>query len=558
MKMKLSIVLLCIFSSTSLATQIVADPNLTGAPLPDLLPAQKKTTESVMLPAQQIEPDMIPINSALPSRMFGAQLFTGTMGNTIGPGFNPSYRLTIGDRVQLRMWGAFNYDGQLTLDPQGNLFIPNVGPVKLSGIKNSELNTIITQQVKKVYQSNVNVYAALDVAQPVKVYVTGFVNRPGLYGGVASDSLLAYMDKAGGVDADRGSYVSVDIKRDGKTRANVNLYDFLLNGTLDTVQFNDGDVIVVGPRQHTFSVEGEVFNSYDFEFNRSHLSVTEALQWARPKPGATNLSIIRQQGSAKRSEYYPISAANQLTLEDGDKLIVTSDRYAGTIQIRVEGAHSGEHAIVLPYGATMKQVLEKVRSNNMSQINAIQLFRKSIAVRQHEMLELSLRKLEEQSLTATSATNEEATLRTQEANLISKFVQKARNTPFKGQVVLNENNINDVLLEDGDVINIPERSSLIMIHGEVLMPNAVSWQKGMDATDYIEKVGGFTQGADKAKVIVMKQSGEAINAEDIDTIDAGDEIMVLPKVDTKNIEITKGISTILYQVAVAAKVILNY
>ena len=554
MKIKLSAIFLYLVQTSVLAVPIVADPNLTGAPLPDILPAQQ---QSQMMPAQQIEPEAVPPLTSVPSRVFGAQLFTGTMGNTIGPGFNPSYRLTIGDRVQLRMWGAFNYDGQLTIDPQGNVFIPNVGPVKLAGVQNGELNSLVTHQVKKVYQSNVNIYAALDVAQPVKVYVTGFVNRPGLYGGVASDSLLSYIDKAGGVDPERGSYVSIDVKRNGKTRAQVNLYDFLLNGSLDMVQFNDGDVIVIGPRQHTFSVDGAVFNSYDFEFNRTSIPVTEALRWARPKPGATNLSIMRQQGSAKRSEYYPISAANQLILQDGDKLIVTSDRYAGTIQVRIEGAHSGEHAIVLPYGSTMKQVLNQLHTNNMSQMKAIQLYRKSVAQRQKEMLELSLRKLEEAALTATSATNEEATLRTQEATLISKFVQVARKTPLKGQVVLSNDNIDQVLLEEGDIINIPERSSLVMIHGEVLMPNAVSWQKGMDADDYIEKVGGFTQGADKAKIIVMKQNGESLNADDIDDIEAGDEIMVLPKVETKNIEITKGISTILYQVAVAAKVVLN-
>lgn len=537
------------------STPIVADPNLTGAPLPDLLPNSQK--QQSMIPAQQIEPDAVSPNMTPPSRMFGAQLFTGTLGNTIGPGFNPSYRLTIGDRVQLRMWGAFNYEGQLTIDPQGNVFIPNVGPVKLAGVQNGELNSIVTRSVKKVYQSNVSIYAALDVAQPVKVYVTGFVNRPGLYGGVASDSVLSYLDKAGGVDPDRGSYVSIEVKRNGQTRASINLYDFILNGSLGLMQFTDGDVIVVGPRQHTFSVDGEVFNSYDFEFDRSAIPVTEALQWARPKPGATNISIIREQGSVKRSEYYPLSAANQLTLQDGDRMIVTSDRYAGTIQVRIDGAHSGQHALVLPYGATMRQVLTQLKTNSMSQMNAIQLFRKSVATRQREMLDLSLRKLEEQALTATSATNEEATLRTQEAALVSKFVQKAKNIPLKGQVILNESNLDDVLLEDGDIINIPERTSLVLIHGEVLMPNAISWQKGMDPEDYIEKAGGFTQGADKAKIIVMRQNGEAINADDVKQIEPGDEIMVLPKVDTKNIEITKGISTILYQVAVAAKVILN-
>ncbi|MCC7923259.1 hypothetical protein INQ71_25750, partial [Escherichia coli] len=42
------------------------------------------------------------------------------------------------------------------------------------------------------------------------------------------------------------------------------------------------DTIIVGPRQHTFSVQGDVFNSYDFEFRESSIPVTEALSWARP------------------------------------------------------------------------------------------------------------------------------------------------------------------------------------------------------------------------------------------------------------------------------------
>ena len=106
----------------------------------------------------------------------------------------------------------------------------------------------------------------LDSAQPVKVYVTGFVRNPGLYGGVTSDSLLNYLIKAGGVDPERGSYVDIVVKRGNRVRSNVNLYDFLLNGKLGLSQFADGDTIIVGPRQHTFSVQGDVFNSYDFEF----------------------------------------------------------------------------------------------------------------------------------------------------------------------------------------------------------------------------------------------------------------------------------------------------
>jgi hypothetical protein len=269
------------------------------------------------------------------------------------------------------------------------------------------------------------------------------------------------------------------------------------------------------------------------------------------------MTIIRQQGSIKRSEYYPLSSASGRSLQDGDKLIISSDRYAGTIQVRIEGAHSGEHAVVLPYGANMSQLLPKIRTNSMSQINSIQLYRRSVALRQKEMLDLTLQKLEEASLSAQSSTQEEGRLRAQEAQLVSRFVNKARQVVPKGEVVLSEDNLSQVILEDGDVITIPEKTSLVMIHGEVLFPNAVSWQKGLSPKDYIEKVGGFTQKSGNSKVILIKQNGEAINAEDVKTLQAGDELMVLPKYESKNIEITRGISTILYQLAVAAKVVLT-
>lgn len=145
----------------------------------------------------------------------------------------------------------------------------------------------------------------------------------------------------------------------------------------------------------------------------------------------------------------------------------------------------------------------------------------------------------------------------QEAQLVSRFVAKARAVVPKGEVVLNESNMDSVLLEDGDVIVIPEKTSLVMVHGEVLFPNAISWQKGMDADDYIRKCGGLTQKSGNAKVIVIRQNGESVDADDVGELRAGDEIMVLPKYESKNIEVTRGLSTILYQLAVAAKVVLT-
>jgi len=555
MKLVKSILVLSILLSCQvLAVGITADQQLTGAAaLPEALVAKTQTTDN-----SGFDNTPMPTPAPVLSRMFGAQLFTGTTADSgASIGFNPNYIIGLGDTIQIRLWGAFNFDGALPVDPKGNIFVPNIGPLNVNGINNSQLNSRVTTKVKEVYQSNVNVYASLLQAQPVKVFVTGYVRNPGLYGGVASDSLLSYLSKAGGVDSERGSYVDITVKRGKSVRAHVNLYDFLLNGSLNLSQFSDGDTIIVGPRQYTFSVEGDVYNSYDFEFHNSTIPVSEALAWSRPKPGATHFTIIRQQGAMKRTEYHPLNSSPGKILQDGDKLIISSDRYAGTIQIRIEGAHSGEHAVVLPYGSTMKQVLPQIKPNNMSQLSSIQLYRHSVATRQKEMLNTSLQKLEEASLSSQSATQEEARLRVQEAQLVSRFVAKARNVVPKGQVVLNGSNLDNVILEDGDVITIPEKTSLVMIHGSVLFPNAISWNEKLDVDDYIEKCGGLTQKSGQSKIIVIHQDGSAVDADDVDDVLPGDEIMVLPMYETKNLEVTRGISTILYQLAVAAKVILD-
>ncbi|MFA9202402.1 MAG: hypothetical protein ACEQSD_00180, partial [Flavobacteriales bacterium] len=332
---------------------------------------------------------------------------------------------------------------------------------------------------------------------------------------------------------------------------------FLLSGKLSPFSFKDGDVIVVAPRKHSFIVLGEVYNPYEFEFDLDHLTVENALRVARPKPGATHVSISRRQGTEFRSEYYPIAQATQVVLEDGDRLSVTSDRYAGTIQVRVEGAHSGEQAIVLPYGSRLKDVLQRLKPNQLSQLEHIQLFRKSVAERQREMLNVSLDKLEESTYSVRSATKEEASLRAQDAQLVKQFVEKARQLQPKGQVVIGAGQWDEVILEDGDLLKIPETTSVIMVHGEVIFPNALTWRDGLTASDYIEQVVGYTQSSNKSRLVLLHQNGEASMVSPSAKVVQGDEIMVLPKVQTKRVEVARGLSSILFQIAIAARTILD-
>ncbi len=491
------------------------------------------------------------------NKMFGSQLFKGAFASTAGSTFNSSYQINPGDNINLRLWGAYQFNGTQSVDPQGNIFIPNVGPVKVAGVRNGSLQSVVEAQVRRIYVSNVGVYAALEQAQPVKVMVTGFVNQPGNYGGVANDSVIAYLDRAGGVDPERGSYIDIKVMRNGQTIQQVDLYDFLLQGQIRPFSFRDGDVIVVGQRTHTFNVSGEVYNQHDFEFNSPAVSLAQALAFAKLKPGATNVSIQRRQGAEYRSEYYSLSQAPNVRVEDGDIVTVTADRYAGTIQVRVDGAHNGAHAVVLPYGAKLSDVLTQLQPNALAEVESLQLFRPSVAKRQKEMLNVALDKLEETTFNARSSTQEEAALRLRDAELVKQFIAKARQVEPKGQVVLNPDTFQNVILEQGDILYIPEKTSVVMVHGEVAFPNGVEYKQGLSAKEYIEQVGGFSQKSNKSKVIVIRQNGKAELVRKGEKIKQGDEILVLPKAQTKGIELTRGITQVLYQIAVAAKVALD-
>jgi protein involved in polysaccharide export with SLBB domain len=525
-------------------------------------PAQGLSTHEQGILSSQSIVDLSPSSSMKykansQHNMFGEQLFKGAFASSSGSTFNGSYRVNPGDQINLRMWGAYQYAGTQQVDPQGNIFIPNVGPVNVAGVSNAQLQSLIEGQIRRVYVANVGVYAALEQAQPVKVLVTGFVNQPGNYGGLANDTAIAYLDRAGGVDPEKGSYIDIQILRNGVPVQIVDLYDFLIQGQIRPFSFRDGDVVVVGPRKHTFNVTGEVFNQNNFEFNSPTMQLSQALSFAKLKPGATNVSIQRRQGTEYRSEYYPINQANHVVVEDGDLVTVTADRYAGTIQVRVDGAHNGAHAVVLPYGTKLSEVLLQLQPNVLAEVEALQLYRPSVAKRQKEMLNVSLDKLEEATFNVRSTTQEEAALRLKDAELVKQFVAKARLIEPKGLVVLNPNTFQNVILEQGDVLYIPEKTSVIMVHGEVAFPNGIEFQNGMSANDYIEQAGGFSQKSNTSKVIVIHQNGKAELVSKRSKIQQGDEILVLPKVQTKGIELVRGISQILYQIAVVAKIALD-
>jgi protein involved in polysaccharide export with SLBB domain len=527
-------------------------PALSPKALKALGAAEPAPTETAPQGAQSFD-----YSVNLKSDVFGAMLFTGSFANQRSTQFNPDYAIAIGDRIQLRLWGGIEYDTTLVVDPQGNVFLPQVGPVRVLGVRNKDLQKVMESAIGKVFRSNVYSYASLAAAQPVRVFVGGFVNRPGLYNGTSMDSPLNYLDQAGGIDAERGSFLDVQAKRGAQIRARLNLYDFLLKGRIPLVQLADGDVIFVPPRQNTVKATGLAENAKRFEFKGQSLSLAELSRLAKPQAQATNVRVTRNTGMVRNVEYYELAKAGSVTIGNGDEVEFTADKRPGTITVRVEGEHRGAQEFVLPYGSKLGDLMRKVEFSDHSDSKNIQLFRTSVKQRQKVALDTSLTSLQNTVLTARSGTNDEARLRQEEADLILKWVERARKIEPSGQVLIAQATERDqLLLENGDIIKIPPRDGLVLVSGEVLFPNAIAFDSKLTLDDYISKAGGYTQNADNSRIVVAHRDGSFGQGENDLKLREGDQVLVLPKIDLKSRQIVKEMSQILYYIAVSAAVIL--
>lgn len=541
-----------------------ASPSGMDALFPQVLRPQAAPASATPEPVTRITPLPPMAAPASTSDVFGAQLFTGAFAREGATQFNPDYLIATGDTLQVRLWGAFDFDSQLVVDPQGNVFLPHVGPVAVRGVRNRDLQATVDQAARRVFRANVNSYASLAAAQPVRVFVSGFVARPGLYSGTSLDSLLHYLDQAGGIDAERGTFLDIQVQRSGQQRASVNLYEFLLQGRMPAIQLASGDVIFVPARQSTVKVTGLVANAKRFEFSGSDRTVTDLVQLARPQPAATHVRVVRNTGTVRNTEYYALAQSSAVAVQDGDELEFTADKKPGTITVRVEGEHQSPQEYVLPYGSRMGELLQRIEPTPRADRANLQLFRQSVKQRQREMLTTSLRSLETALLTARSGSSDEARLRKDEADLTLQWVDRAKQVEPLGQVLIAQTqDKSELLLENGDVLRIPTRDDLVLVGGEVLFPNAVAFQGSLSLNDYIQRAGGFTQNADNARVVIAHRDG---SFEQVDTgkllsisprLQAGDQVLVLPKVDDKKRQFWKDMTQVIYQIAVSAKVVLG-
>lgn len=514
-----------------------------------------KPTKPAPPPATAATPGGPPA-SATPEP-FGSRLFTGNFLHTRQDGLNPEYVVMPGDRVQVNTWGAVEMSTVLLVDAQGNIFLPNVGPIPIAGTKNAELTAKVKSGLGRIYARNFEVYTNLLTAKPVAVFVTGGVKRPGRYAGVPSDSVLFFLEQAGGIDARLGSYRSIEVLRGDQKVASIDLYDFLLKGTLAPVQFKDGDTVLVNPRGPIVEMRGDVTLPASLEFKPGAVTGAQALGVVPGAARATQVTIAGIRQGVPISRTLSVAAFKGFSLQDGDSITLRGDGRADTILIQLEGEFNGPSVLAVKRGSRLVDVLNYVSIDPvLANARAVHIRRSSVAKAQKTSIDDALFRLERSALLALSASQGEAAIRVREAELTQKFVERARLIQPLGRVVTSrDNQQRNVVLEADDIVVIPARTNVVRVGGEVMMTQAVMFRPGATAADYIIDSGGFTDRSDRSKVIVIRANAEvAIGDTDL-PIFPGDELLVPPKIDSKSLQNAVDVTQVLYQIAVAAAVV---
>ena len=152
----------------------------------------------------------------------------------------------------------------------------------------------------------------------------------------------------------------------------------------------------------------------------------------------------------------------------------------------------------------------------------------------------------------------EADIRTKEADLVQRFVERAKLIEPLGRVVtLRNEEQQNIPLEPDDTIVIPRKTDVVRVSGQVVVAQALVHRPGMTVADYIRMAGGYATRADTDEVLLLKPSAEVARVPLDTEVAAGDEVLVLPKVDTKWVQTATDIMDVIYKIAISAKVALD-
>lgn len=405
-------------------------------------------------------------------KVFGRDIFNNK-NLTFEPQMNiatpQNYVLGPGDMVIIDIYGDTQESQQIEVSPDGDVVVPNYGPVHVSGLTVSAAQSRIRSRLGEYYASS-SIKVTVGQTRTIMVNVMGEVKTPGTYTVSAFATVFHALYMAGGVN-DLGTLRNIKVYRQGKLISTVDVYQFILNGRLaGNVRLADNDVIQVGTYDAIVDITGRVKRPMAYEL-RENESLATLLNYSggfASDAYKKSLRVLRKNGRMKSVFNVEEFERNAFKMADGDSVIVDSiyDRFENMVEVK--GA---------VYRPGLYQLGDKVTSVRTLLDNADGLTEEAMISR--------------------------AVLRRMKANR----TQEVLSVDLKG---ILEGTAADLPLENEDVLFIPtmaEHMNLrtLTINGEVIFPGTYEYADKMTIEDLILQAGGLTDEASTVKVDVARR-----------------------------------------------------
>lgn len=399
-----------------------------------------------------------------------------------------NYRLGAGDEVIIDVWGSNEATIRQTISPDGFINIPHLGVVTLNGMTVKEAEKYLRKKLSQIYPVEGEDAASdfkltLGNIRTIQVNVTGEVEVPGTYSLSSLSNIYNALYCAGGIK-ELGTLRKVQLVRNGKQKAEVDLYDFILNGVIpEGLTLEDGDVINVPLYVSLVNLEGSVKRPMNYEMKDGE-TVQDLLDYAGGFSGnayRSNVNVIRQNGVEYQVYTVESPLYSAFILKDGDAVTVGTliDRYENKLEVK--GA---------VYRPGIYQLGDGIRTVS-------QLIAKADGLKGDAFTNRALLHREREDLTL---------------EVISVDVKAI----LSGQTP-------DVPLQRNDILYIPSIFDLndvgtLTIEGEVARPGVFIYEENMTVEDIIMQAGGLLESASTVKIDVSRRVKNPASTEQSDSI----------------------------------------
>lgn len=269
--------------------------------------------------------------------------------------------------------------------------------------------------------------------------------------------------------------------------------------------------------------------------------------------------------------------ANNIELQQDDYLFVRNvpewDLYK-TVSISGEVRFPGTYTV--KKGETLSSMIERAGGfTDKAYLKGAVFTRESVRALQQKQLDEAITRLEHQMLSEsvqalqTAVSPEEAALQKAAAEQRRALIGKMKAAKAAGRLSIKLSELNafrgspsDLALENGDTLHVPGTPAQVQIIGAVYNQTAMVYNKDLTASNYLQKAGGLTSGADEGELYVLKVDGTAVSKREgggfmSARLDPGDTIVVPEKLEKIAwLREIKDLTQILYQIAVTAGVLI--